>query len=317
MAELKKRRAHPGRTTVSPTGARSVAHHRRRAAQLSAAYSSDPTRPERRRPVSLTIVMAAYNEARTIESVVRSVLNAEFPCDFELIVVDDGSSDETSQIVSQINDPRLRLIRHPTNLGKGTALRTGLRHARGSHVVPFDADGEYLAEDLARVLDPALFEGYNVVIGSRAGSPAQAYGSLRYYVGNRVLTKVADVAFHSELTDLHSCLKLVSTDLLRSLPLGEPGFGADTEIVASLLRRGIEPHEVAISYQGRSRAEGKKIGWRDAVDCLNIIGRIRLAPPPSMPRARVVIDLTVPEPSSDDGTRHASEEPGQKRPRVG
>jgi glycosyltransferase involved in cell wall biosynthesis len=243
-------------------------------------------------PLKLSVIMAAFNEERTVEAVVREVLDVDMPCEFEVIVVDDGSVDGTAQIVSAIADPRLRLIRHPTNLGKGTALRTGLRHATGTHLVPFDADGEYLASDLAKVVEPVLHGGHDVVIGTRAGSPPDAYGSLRYYVGNRVLTKVADVAFHSHLSDLHSCLKLVSTDLLRTLPLGETGFGADTEIVASLLRRGIEPWEVPISYRGRSRAEGKKIGWQDAVECVNIIGRIRMAPPRRVPQTRLVLDLT-------------------------
>ena len=252
------------------------------------------------RPVKLTAIMAAYNEAWTVETVIREVLAVDFPCEFELIVVDDGSDDATAQIVSEIVDNRLRLIRHPRNLGKGTALRTGRRYATGTHIVPFDADGEYNATDLARIVEPVILGGHDVVIGTRAGMPKQAYGSLRYYVGNRVLTKVVDVAFHSKLTDLHTCLKLVSTELMRSLPLGETGFGADTEIISLILRRGIEPREVPINYHGRTRAEGKKIGWQDAVACVKIIGQIRLAAPRSVPNASVVLDLTGAQPSHVD-----------------
>lgn len=243
-------------------------------------------------PVRLSVIMAAYNEERTIRRAVEDVLAVQFPCDLELIVVDDGSGDATSAELSAIDDDRLTVLRHPLNLGKGTALRTARRHATGTHIVPFDADLEYVADDLRRLIEPVIEHGYPVVIGTRHRVPVSLYASSRYALGNRMLTGLANVMFASAISDLHSCLKLVSTDLLRTMPLRQTGFGADTELIASLLKRGIHPHEVPIAYRGRTRAEGKKIGWRDAVECVMIIGRHRLGRLEAMPTTRVVLDLT-------------------------
>jgi len=245
--------------------------------------------------VKLSVIMAAFNEARTIRSAVLEVLRVDMPCDFELIVIDDGSQDATAEQLASIQDHRLRVVQHHTNLGKGTAMRTGRRYATGTHVVPFDADLEYTANDLARLVAPVVTHGYPVVIGTRNSGQHTSYAAFRFAIGNRILTRVANVAFDADISDLHSCLKLVSTDLLRSLPLRETGFGADTELVAALLKRGIMPFEVPISYRGRSRAEGKKIGWRDAVECVAVIGKHRLFAAESVPTTTVVLDLTGPD----------------------
>jgi hypothetical protein len=130
------------------------------------------------------------------------------------------------------------------------------------------------------------------VIGTRNLHERNAYAGLHFAVGNQVLTGIANLTFGSRISDLHSCLKLVSMDTLNSLPLRQSGFGADTELVAALLKRGIQPHEVPISYRGRTRAEGKKIGWKDAVVCLAVMGRHRLGSVEAVPRSRVVLDRT-------------------------
>ena len=229
------------------------------------------------REVALSFVMPVYNEARTVVEAVRQVLDVEYPCPIELIVVDDGSTDTTSLELSVIGDPRVRVHRHPTNLGKGAAVRTGVRLATGTHVLPFDADLEYSPEDVPRMLAPVVAGRCDVVYGTRLFGVNTVYQSYRYAMGNRIMTLVANVLFDSYLSDLHSCLKMVPRELFDTLRLTETGFGLDTEITASLLRRGIRPFEVPVSYHSRTHAEGKKISWKDGVACLQILGRVRFA----------------------------------------
>lgn len=251
-----------------------------------------PGGPPRRHDVRLSVIMAAYNEERTVRAAAESVLAVDLPCELELIVVDDGSTDRTASELQAITDPRLRAYRHPTNLGKGTAMATGRRLATGTHIVPFDADLEYAADDLRSLVQPVIDHGCPVVLGTRNGGRPATYASFRYALGNRVLTGLANALFGADISDLHTCLKLVSADLLQTLPLRAPGFGGDTELMAAMLRRGIKPYEVPITYQGRSIEEGKKIGWKDAAECCALLVKHRVVEPQDLPQPRVVIDLT-------------------------
>ena len=234
---------------------------------------------ERSKPVKLSILMPAYNEERTIAGVIGEILGGAYPCDIELIVVDDGSTDRTPDLLAaavRLGDQRLIVHSHPGNLGKGAAVRTAAALASGTHVLPFDADFEYEPTDIPKVLEPILRGRCDVVYGVRLFGNNTVYRSYRYAVGNRFLTCVTNILFDSYLSDLHTCLKLMPLPLLRKLSLTETGFGLDTEITAHLLKRGIRPFEVPVSYYSRSHAEGKKITWRDAVACLRILFRERL-----------------------------------------
>lgn len=225
----------------------------------------------------LSIVMAAYNEERTVAQAVNAVLSTRFPCETELIVVDDGSTDATPQILAaRIGLPRLRIFAHSRNRGKGAAVITGASVATGTHIVPFDADLEYLPADLSRLMEPVLAGRAEVVYGTRMFGVNTVYQSYRSAIGNRALTFAANVLFDSYVHDIHTCLKLLPLDLFRALELHEEGFGLDTELTAKLLQRGLRPFEVPISYHSRSYYDGKKITWRDGVDCLRILGRVRL-----------------------------------------
>lgn len=231
---------------------------------------------------TLSILMCAYNEERTIARAVLQVLKTHFPCDIQLIVVDDGSTDMTPIRLDTVSDPRLVLHRHQTNRGKGASLLTAASLATGQFIIPFDADLEYLAEDIPRVLAPALSGHSEVVYGVRRFGNNTVYHSYRYAIGNRLLTHLANSLFGSHLSDLHTCLKLLPLEMFCSLNLKATGFGLDTELTASLLRLGIRPFEIPITYHGRSHAEGKKISWRDAISCLRILLRVRLSRPPQM-----------------------------------
>lgn len=259
-------------------------------AQASRPASSDSRVPGHRRSrteVKLSILMAAYNEAETITQAISEVLEISYPCEIELIVVDDGSSDATPSLLEDVEDHRVKLLRHQVNRGKGAALLTAAEVATGTHILPFDADLEYLPEDILKLLEPVMRGRCNVVYGVRLFGYYTVYASYLYAVGNRVFTRIANILFGAYLSDLHTCLKLIPLDVLRSLQLREDGFGLDTEVSAALLRGGIRPFEVPVSYFSRSHEQGKKINWRDAVACLLILLRVRAQPRSRFADARV------------------------------
>jgi glycosyltransferase involved in cell wall biosynthesis len=225
--------------------------------------------------VTLSIIMPAYDEARTIAVAIAQVLSIPFPCPIELIVVDDGSGDDTADVLDGIHDPRVVVHRHPINRGKGAALLTGFGLATGTHIVPFDADLEYAPHDLIALLEPVLRGRTDVVYGSRLFGANTVYQSYRYAMGNKLTTFMANVLFDAYISDLHTCLKLLPSSLLRELELREEGFGLDTEITAQVLRRGYRPFEVPVSYHSRTHAQGKKLNWRDGVACMAILVRVR------------------------------------------
>jgi dolichol-phosphate hexosyltransferase len=251
-------------------------------AHLSESFGMEPAR----RHVMLSIVMPAYNEGRTIARAIEQVLDIPYPCPMELIVVDDGSRDDTAGILDAIEDPRVVTHRHASNQGKGAALLSGIALAQGTHIVPFDADLEYAPRDLLPLLDPVIRGRADIVYGSRLFGSNTVYQSYRYAMGNKMTTLVANVLFDSYISDLHTCLKLVPVELLRDLALSEQGFGLDTEITARLLKAGHRPFEVPVSYHSRTHAQGKHLNWRDGVACLGILFRVRSQRTKSDPEVR-------------------------------
>ncbi len=226
--------------------------------------------------VKLSILMPVYNEAKTLERVVKRVLDVSFPCKVEVVIVDDASSDGTAEILDGLHDERLTKLRHQVNRGKGAAIRTAVAAATGDFMVPLDADLEYQPEEIPRLLEPVLSGEADVVYGSRTFGSHSAY-SFWYVMGNKVLTTFANVLFNAYIADLETCFKLLPLDLLRSLNITSDGFGMEAEITGKLLARRIRPFEVPITYRARSREEGKKITWRDGVQAMWILARIRLA----------------------------------------
>jgi hypothetical protein len=228
-------------------------------------------------PVKLSILMCAYNEEQRIGRAIAEILQIDYPCDIELIIVDDGSTDGTRALLAELDDPRVVVYRHVVNLGKGAALRSAVKLATGTHTLPFDADLEYSPADIPRMLEPVLSGRSDVVYGARLFGFYTVYQSYRYATGNRVLTQLANMIFDAGLSDLHTCLKLIPLPLLKTLPLSEIGFGLDTEITALLLKLGIRPFEIPVSYYSRSHAQGKKIRWQDAVACVRILVQVKLS----------------------------------------
>jgi glycosyltransferase involved in cell wall biosynthesis len=224
--------------------------------------------------VRLSILMPVFNEAETVEVVVKRVLDVPYPCDVELVIVDDGSSDGTAALLAGIDDPRVSVHTHPVNRGKGAAIRTAAAAATGTHVVMCDADLEYSPEDLPALLRPVLEDEAEVVYGTRSFSSHTAF-SFWFVLGNKGVTFFANALFDAWISDLETCFKLMPLAVYRSLDVRSAGFGMEAEITGKLLKRGIRPYEVPIRYRARSRAEGKKLTWRDGVEAIWILSRIR------------------------------------------
>ena len=242
---------------------------------IEVVHDAAPTPASDAGRIHLSIVVPVLDEARTIRTVIDRLLAVEYPCPVELIVVDDGSTDGTAALLGALDDSRVVVCTHEHNQGKGAAVLTGAARATGTHLLVFDADLEYSPRDIPNLLEPVIGSDCDVVYGTRLFGMNTVYKSFRYAFGNRVMTLTANVLFDACLSDLHTCLKLVPLPLFRELRLSESGFGLDTEITAELLRHGVRPFEVPVRYIGRSRAEGKKIGWRDAVRCFRVLFAVR------------------------------------------
>jgi len=227
--------------------------------------------------MKLSVLMPVYNEAATLDSAVERVLDVQYPCDVELVLVDDGSTDGTGQLVDDLPAAVVR-HRHPVNRGKGAAVRTAAGLASGDYVIVCDADLEYTPSDIPALLHPILHGEAEVVFGTRTFGSHTAY-SFWYVVGNRAVTMAANVLFNAWLSDLETCFKVMPLALYRELDLREEGFGVEPEITAKLLKRRIRPYEVPITYRARGREEGKKLTWRDGVEALWILAKIRFFAP--------------------------------------
>jgi len=226
----------------------------------------------------LSILMPAYNERERVERAIDEVLRTDLPTDFELIVVDDGSTDGTREILRKRNwDDRVRLLEHPHNRGKGAAVQTALAQAKGDYAAIFDADLEYDPSDLALLMPPLLDGRSNACFGVRAFDGYTSHSFL-YVLGNKGVTLACNLLFNVYLHDIMTCHKMIRTDLFRSLPLRSPGFAIEPEITARLVQRGERIFEVPVHYRARATAEGKKL---TAVDGFRVIGtlvRCRFSP---------------------------------------
>jgi glycosyltransferase involved in cell wall biosynthesis len=225
----------------------------------------------------LTIVVPVYNERERVEPALKELLATTFPVETEVIVVDDGSNDGTWDLLNGLSLPDgVRIVQHPVNRGKGAALRTALEAATGDVFVPFDADLEYDPQDLIACLQPHLNGESEVVYGTRAFGSHTSF-NFWYVMGNKFLNLWANVLFNCYISDLETCYKMVRTSVLRSLDLRADGFDIEAEVTGKLLKADYRPYEVPIGYKARTRAQGKKINWRDGVIALWTVARIRFA----------------------------------------
>ena len=221
--------------------------------------------------------MPVYNELATVERAIAGVLQAGISDSLELVVVDDGSTDGTRELLRSREWPAaVKVVYHDRNRGKGAALLTGLAEATGEFATVMDADLEYEPRDLALMLEPLRNGRAEVVYGTRSFRSHSAF-SFWYVVGNRGVTLFANVVYNSWVSDIMTGQKAMRTAIFRSLPLRERGFAIEAEITALLLRRGIRIYEIPIEYAARSRDEGKKLTALDGLRVIRTLVRCRLA----------------------------------------
>jgi glycosyltransferase involved in cell wall biosynthesis len=224
--------------------------------------------------VKLSVLVPVYNEAATVTAALKRVLDVDYPCEVEVVVVNDGSTDGTAALLDALDDPRATVVHCPVNRGKGAAIRTAAQHATGDYMIICDADLEYAPEEIPLLLAPVLAGEATVVYGTRTFGSHTAY-SFWYVLGNKGVTMFANVVYNCWISDLETCFKLMPLSLYRELDVQSAGFGMEAEVTGKLLARGHRPYEVPISYRARSREEGKKLTWKDGVEALWILGRER------------------------------------------
>jgi glycosyltransferase involved in cell wall biosynthesis len=223
----------------------------------------------------LTVVVPCFNEENTILELVERVLIQD--CVQELVVVDDGSTDNSYRILSTIKDSRLILISNTVNIGKGASVRKGFEIATSDYVLVQDADLEYSPEEYPRLLKP-LEEGFaDAVFGSRFLS-FESRRALYFWhsMGNRFLTFISNALTNIYLTDMETCYKVIRTEIAKNLEIKENRFGLEPEITAKLAKINARIYEVAISYRGRTYAEGKKITWKDGFSAIRCVLKYNL-----------------------------------------
>lgn len=224
----------------------------------------------------VSIVIPVYNEADSIEAVLRKVAATDL--DKEILVVNDGSTDATAAILARLEDALpIRVIRHPRNLGKGRAIRSGLARSQGDIILIQDADFEYDPSDYPALLNPLLEEHAQVVYGSRFLGPQRVRLSW-HRLGNWIVTAMVNALFHASLTDVGTGYKAFRRTVAERLSLRASGFEFEVEFTCKALRLGYPIVEVPISYRGRSYAEGKKMTWTDGLWAVWVILYCRLNP---------------------------------------
>ena len=224
----------------------------------------------------LSVIVPIFNERNTLVEVVRRMRAVELPdgIEREIIVVDDGSTDGTRDVLRQLADSTVRIVLHDVNRGKGAALRTGFAHATGEYILVQDGDLEYDPEDWPKLLNPVLRGRARVVYGSRFTGERRNM-LLLHWIGNRFLSMTTNVLYNTTLSDMETCYKLIDRALIDDMNLQSNRFDIEAEISAKILKRGVRIYEVPISYSGREFDEGKKITWRDGFAALYTLVKYR------------------------------------------
>ena len=218
--------------------------------------------------MKLSVIMPVYNERNTIQEILRRVRTVDIgEIVKEIIVVDDGSTDGTPDILKLEEDSTVKVLKHKTNQGKGAAVRTGLGAATGDFIIIQDADLEYDPDDYRTLLAPLLKKKAEVVYGSRFTGE---HRNMLYWhmLGNKFLSFMTNVLYNTTVSDMETCYKVFTREALEGIEIKSDKFNFEPEITAKILKKKIRVYEVPISYAGREYEEGKKITWRDGFSAL-------------------------------------------------
>jgi len=222
----------------------------------------------------LSIVIPCYNEKNSITEIINQVKNVVIPLEKEIIIVDDFSTDGTREIIKKIqnNDKRIKIFFNERNMGKGYSLRNGFAHATGDIIMIQDADLEYDPNDYVKLLKLILNDDADVVYGSRfKGGKIDRFSFLSHYIGNRLITIISNQFTGLKLTDIETCYKMFTKEILNKIHLTENQFGFEPEFTAQIGKINCRVSEVSITYKNRNYEEGKKITWKDGVRALIVI----------------------------------------------
>lgn len=234
---------------------------------------------------TLSVVIPVYNEGRTLQALLDKVLIVTSALSAEVIVVNDGSQDNTGEILSRYAE-KVCVLTHAVNRGKGAAVRTGFTEARGTYVVVQDGDLEYDPTDLVRMLQIAKANDLPVIYGSRRlplpGEDTHR-GAWQYYLGGLLVTWFTNIVYGTQLTDEPTCYKMIHRDVLARIPLVANGFEFCPEVTAKITRLGVPIYEIPIHYTPRSEKEGKKIRPKDGIIAILTLLRYRFWKPPHTP----------------------------------
>lgn len=222
--------------------------------------------------MKLSVVIPIYNEVRTLLALIERV--EDVPIEKEILLIDDFSTDGTRDLLRGFeNTPGYRVIYQPVNKGKGAALREGFRHASGDVVIIQDADLEYNPAEYPKLLQPILDGKADVVYGTRFGGYPRRVLYFWHTLGNQVLTLICNMLTNRNFTDMETCYKMFRREVIQGMPLESNRFGFEPEVTVKLAKGGYKVYEVPIGYDGRTYAEGKKIGLKDAVEALFVMLR--------------------------------------------
>ena len=246
--------------------------------------------------MKISVIIPCYNEENTIETIIDAVINSECSIEKEIIIVDDFSKDNTREKLKLLENKVSKILYHEKNMGKGAALRTGIKAANGDFVIVQDADLEYDPKEYDKLLKPLINNKADVVFGSRfAGGESHRVLYFWHQMGNAFLTLCSNMFTNLNLTDMETCYKVFKREIIQSIEIEENRFGFEPEITAKVAKMpNIRIYEVGISYYGRTYKEGKKIGWKDGFRALWCILKYNLKTRP---------DQTRPDQTRPDQTR--------------
>ncbi len=224
--------------------------------------------------MKLSIIIPCYNEKEHLSKLI-TLVKASPVYDKEIILVDDCSSDGTTELIRTKLELEVdKAVFHPKNMGKGAAIRSGLKHVKGDMVIIQDADLEYDPQEYPKLIAPIVEGKADVVYGSRfMGEGPHRVHLFWHYVGNRMLTILSNMFTNLNLTDMETCYKVFKADIIKGIKIEQDRFGIEPEITAKVAKAKCRIYEVGISYYGRSYSEGKKIGWKDGLTAIYVILR--------------------------------------------